>query len=241
MKNIICTNVKHGEPIRFTKPFTGDKIACTAVHRLVGYWNLGSDAMIYTITGTSIAKIISFEAGFYTIEDIISRIKKDINILSIESIKIKKDGRVELKIKPNTVMQVRLLQISEYLVNILKLEGQQTAFIRGMGNVIGFKEGKTYTSIEPCRPYPNSINIYLDQLIRDDNLLDGSISNLLCIIPITDEEKKTDHCKSIQFINPDYKKLIGNSIHELVFRIEDEMGHPIDNRGKLFTIMLQIL
>ena len=110
-----------------------------------------------------------------------------------------------------------------------------------MGHVVSFKEGKTYTSIEPCRPYPNSINIYLEQLIRDDNLLDGSISNLLCIVPITSEEKKTDHCKSIQFINPDYKKLIGNSIHELVFRIEDEMGHPIDNRGKLFTIMLNVL
>ena len=49
--NIICTNVRHGESIRFIKPFIANKIACTAVHRLVGYWNLGSDAMIYTING----------------------------------------------------------------------------------------------------------------------------------------------------------------------------------------------
>ena len=72
-------------------------------------------------------------------------------------------------------------------------------------------------------------------------ILDGKISNLLCIIPITGEENKGDHVKSTIFINPDYKKLTSNSIYELVFKIEDEMGHPIDNRGKLFTIMLQIL
>ena len=42
MINIICTNVRNGEPIRFVKPFMGNKIACTAVHRLVGYWNLRS-------------------------------------------------------------------------------------------------------------------------------------------------------------------------------------------------------
>ena len=110
-----------------------------------------------------------------------------------------------------------------------------------MGHVVSFMEGKTYTSSEPCRAYPNSINIYLEQLTREDNYLDGAISNLLCIVPITSEEKKADHVKSIQFANPDYKKLIGNSIYELVFRIEDEMGHPIDNRGKLFTIMLRVL
>ena len=43
--------------------------------------------------GTSIAKIISFEAGFYSIDDIVSKIKKEITILSIESIKVKKDGK----------------------------------------------------------------------------------------------------------------------------------------------------
>ena len=67
-----------------------------------------------------------------------------------------------------------------------------------MGNVIGFAEGRTYTSTEPCKPYPNSINIYLEQLTREDNYLDGAISNLLCIIPITSEENKSDHVKSIQ-------------------------------------------
>ena len=73
--------------------------------------------------GTTISKVISFDAGFYTIEDIISRIKKDKDTLYIESIKVKKDGRVELKMLANSGQEVRLLEISEYLVNILKLEG----------------------------------------------------------------------------------------------------------------------
>ena len=58
--------------------------------------------MIYTIMGTTISKIISFDAGFYTIEDIISKIKKDKDTLYIESIKVKKDGRVELKMLMQT-------------------------------------------------------------------------------------------------------------------------------------------
>ena len=63
--------------------------------------------------GTTIAKIITFDAGFYTIEDIISKIKRDKDTLYIESIKVKKDGRVEMKMLSNRIGQeVRSLEIS---------------------------------------------------------------------------------------------------------------------------------
>ena len=109
MRNIVCTNVKHGEPIRFVKPFTGDKIACTAVQCATNY-NIPIDCTVTAAGGAN----IYFLKGFHKLEDMIAKFNKWRTALKIISIAIDKvDGKFELTM--SSMEENEFLEFPKYL------------------------------------------------------------------------------------------------------------------------------
>lgn len=74
---------------------------------------------------------------------------------------------------------------------------------------------------------PLSLYVYLDELDRDYNLLNGSPSNLLCIVPL---KGSLQHGDIISFDLPDnFKKLAGTNINKFNFSIKDHEGNNIES------------
>ena len=81
-----------------------------------------------------------------------------------------------------------------------------------------------YESTKLVRPYPNSLYIHLEQLSKNNNLLNGQPSDLLDVISIRKEEKLSNNVMDNVFTRPNYKQLINEPINELTFNIKDENG-----------------
>ena len=71
------------------------------------------------------------------------------------------------------------------------------------------------------------LRVFLDQINTTNNFLDGELSTLRVIIPVSN--KPFGKVVSCRFEFPVYKKLINGCITELSMRITDQKNTVLDN------------
>ena len=129
----------------------------------------------------------------------------------------KTNGSVTLEIPTDTE-----LQLSAGILSLLGISKQR---------LTGKHHGKIYLA------KPKGLYIYLNKINTTTNFVDGALSTLLTIIPVTD---KPFGKNNPQFESPIFKKLENGCITELSLQITDETGTVLNNHGLPIIIELLI-
>ena len=139
-----------------------------------------------------------YTPGFYTVDELIELLNR---------------------ILPSSVRT----QISESGIVTMSVEERESVFLRGnlLERMLGFDdiriEGKYVGSRPAFIPAPHRLfYICLDQLSTSTNLVDGTPSTLVAVVPATTDARNSIY---VDFAHPIYKKLQVGDIHQLNLRV----------------------
>ena len=233
------------EKVALVNPFICNKdgklhVAIRSINYVVGYQKIHNSFNISYFTYNSSERVretavglqfVVIPRGLYTIKTLIQLINHRIPRIQLF---LSKNGIVTLTQKPGS----GLYGEGEFG------EGEfgEVEFDKTLANILGFDDATIsqdiYVGTIPAKIYNhNLLYIYLDQLATSYNLVDGTPSTLLAVVPASDA---TNGAICIEPTCPIYKKLHVGDIHQLNLRIFNERGERFDNYTKPFVVTLDI-
>ena len=233
------------EKVALVNPFICNKdgklhVAIRSINYVVGYQKIHNSFNISYFIYNSSERVretavglqfVVIPRGLYTIKTLIQLINHRIPRIQLF---LSKNGIVTLTQKPGS----GLYGEGEFG------EGEfgEVEFDKTLANILGFDDATIaqdiYVGTIPAKIYNhNLLYIYLDQLATSYNLVDGTPSTLLAVVPASTGEKSAI---CIDFACPIYKKLQVGDIHQLNLRVLNERGEIVDNNKKLFIAVLEI-